>query len=102
VRASHYRRVEVTAAQPLCELLSAALGVVGVVEKTRRLFLYDHVRIHLDDVDGLGSFVELEAVLPEGSDVPAGDEVLDRVISALRLGERPSIGGGYLELLNAS
>ena len=43
------------------DALDAALGTLVVVDKRRRLLLYENVRIHLDEVDGLGSFVELEA-----------------------------------------
>ena len=63
IRVSRYRRVAVAAPAETLELLAAALGVSGVVEKERRLFLYRNVRIHLDEVEHLGTFVELEAVL---------------------------------------
>ena len=55
------------------ESLEAALGVTCVVEKERRLFLFENVRIHLDDVAHLGCFVELESVLasPEGVETDA-------------------------------
>ena len=39
------------------------------VEKRRRLLMWDTVRIHLDEVTGLGSFLELEAVAAAGSDL---------------------------------
>ena len=60
-RTSEYRLVPVGEADALREALDAALGTLAVVEKRRRLLLWDGVRIHLDDVDGLGTFVELEA-----------------------------------------
>lgn len=44
----------------LKEVLAGALGVSGSVKKTRYLFLYHQTRIHIDEVVGLGSFVELE------------------------------------------
>jgi len=49
--------------------LDERLGTTADVLKTRGLLLWRGVRIHLDDVDGLGTFVELEAVVG-----PAGDE----------------------------
>jgi adenylate cyclase class IV len=92
VRESRYERVPVDPA--LGALLAQALGVAGVVEKTRRLFLHEHVRIHLDEVEGLGSFVELEAVLPTAS-----GESLERVAVALSFDRREPVTGSYLDLL---
>jgi predicted adenylyl cyclase CyaB len=48
-------------------LFKGLLGVEGVVEKTRDLFLLGNVRIHLDQVRGLGNFLEFEAVMPKDS-----------------------------------
>lgn len=46
-------------------LLEAALGVRGWVVKTRQVFVRDHIRLHLDQVEGVGSFLELEVAVPE-------------------------------------
>ena len=43
------------------QLLAKALGIKVVVEKNRKIFFIDNVKIHLDEVPGLGSFVEIEA-----------------------------------------
>ena len=102
VRPSRYWRIAVPSPEPLRELLCAALGVLGVVEKTRQLFWFRHVRIHVDSVDGLGSFIELEAVQPDGAEIPACDEALAEVMTALRCDDRPLIGDGYLDLLQAA
>ena len=40
--------------------LGLALGVRGVVKKTRRLIMIGQTRVHIDDVEGLGTFMELE------------------------------------------
>jgi adenylate cyclase class 2 len=92
VRESRYERVPADPA--LGQVLALALGPVGVVDKRRRLFLHRGVRIHLDEVAGLGTFVELEAVLPE-----ATEEALGEVMGALGFDERETIAGGYLELV---
>ena len=71
--------------------------------KRRRLFIYRNVRIHLDEVEGLGSFVELESVLEEAgreSDAEAG--ALAAVVQALDLGGREAIAVGYAELARRS
>jgi predicted adenylyl cyclase CyaB len=48
-------------------VLAAALGVLVVVDKRREVYLVDNVRIHLDEVEGLGTFVEVEAVDADGT-----------------------------------
>ena len=50
---------ELSIVKPLLEQL---LGVIGVIDKQREVFLLDNVRVHLDHVVNLGSFIEFEAV----------------------------------------
>jgi homotetrameric cytidine deaminase len=93
-RASDYRVVPVRDADALRDALAAALGAPVVVEKRRRLLVKDGVRIHLDRVDGLGDFVELEAVAPE-----AGEEELERVRAALEIEDGALVAESYSDLL---
>ncbi len=48
-------------------LLTAALGVRVVVDKRREIYFIDNVKFHLDRVEGLGAFVEIEAIDEDGS-----------------------------------
>src|SRR5215210_3463673 len=61
-RVSSYRLVPVPEPEPLRAALAAASGVSVVVVNRRRLLRWETVRIQLDDVEGLGAFLELEAV----------------------------------------
>ena len=61
-RRSDYVVIPVPEAERTKALLSELLGVHRVVRKRREIALYQNVRIHLDRVEGLGDFVELEAV----------------------------------------
>ncbi len=63
-RGSDYVVVPVDAG-PLHEALASTLGVIGVVRKTRLLYIHDNVRIHIDRVEGLGAFIEFEAVVDD-------------------------------------
>ncbi len=67
-RWSEYRVVPVEDPASLKALLTEILGLHRVVEKEREIFLYENVRIHLDQVTGLGTFLELEAVADSNSD----------------------------------
>jgi homotetrameric cytidine deaminase len=83
----------------LAEALEAALGTVVVVAKRRRLFLWEGVRIHLDDVDGLGTFVELEGVLPDAGDEATVRSKLARLKAALAIADEALVAVGYADLL---
>ena len=70
-RESRYRLVPVGDPAGLKDALSDALGVLVVVEKSRRLLIWQNTRIHLDQVRDLGSFIEIEAVADPASDLSA-------------------------------
>jgi predicted adenylyl cyclase CyaB len=73
-RASDYQIVPIADGELLKQALANTLGVQVVIDKTRELFLYRNVRIHLDQVHELGTFVEFEAVLDESTDDAKGHE----------------------------
>ncbi len=98
-RASSYRRVRVAAAAELREALDAALGTLVVVTKRRRLLLRDNVRIHLDEVDGVGSFIELEAVAGPESDLAAEQAQVAELLEQLEIGDDAVVGESYSDLL---
>jgi homotetrameric cytidine deaminase len=83
----------------LAEALDAALGTLVTVSKRRRLFLWEGVRIHLDDVDGLGSFVEFEAVLPDAGDLAAARSKVARLRRELEIADDALVAVGYADLL---
>jgi homotetrameric cytidine deaminase len=72
-RTSAYHLVDVPDPSALTAALDASLGTVVVVEKFRRLLLWENVRIHLDEVASLGTFVELEAVVGAGGSGSSDD-----------------------------
>jgi homotetrameric cytidine deaminase len=96
-RTSAYRIAEVADTDALREALDAALGTRVVVDKRRHLLLYENVRIHLDEVDGLGAFVELEGVAAPDSDLAREHELVERLRGQLGLGEAVPVS--YSDLL---
>lgn len=81
--------------------LAAAIGVRVVVTKRRRLFLWRDVRIHLDDVEQLGRFIELEAVAPSDSDLTHEYQLIAELRDALTITDERLVAVGYAEQLRA-
>jgi adenylate cyclase class IV len=98
-RVSSYRVVPVFDPIALADALADVLGIRVVVEKARRLLLYENVRIHLDRVTDLGDFVELEAVVT-GPGGPAAEEPkVTRLRRALGIADDRLVARGYADLL---
>ena len=76
-----------------------ALGVSGTVRKRRTLFLAGNTRIHLDEVEGLGDFMELEVVLAEGESVEEGQAIAYRLMAQLGVEKEKLLTGAYLDML---
>ena len=87
---SRYHLATVQDPAALGAVLAAALGVRGIVRKRRRLYLIGRTRVHLDQVEGLGSFIELEVVLGEGETFSRGEAVAAEWIFLLKLKPRES------------
>jgi adenylate cyclase class IV len=93
-----------TAAQPsgdaLKSMLTAALGVRAVVRKRRTLLLLDTTRMHLDNVDDLGWFLEFEVPV-KAEDEAAAAERLEMLLRELRFTWEDGIRASYLDLITA-
>jgi len=98
-KSSEYVLTQVEDAAAIKETLGRALGVLGRVEKHRRLYMYGQTRIHLDDVSGLGSFVELEVVLEEGQNSEDGIKIAENIMKKLGIRQEDLIPGAYMDLL---
>jgi predicted adenylyl cyclase CyaB len=83
----------------LRHLLGTALGETVVVKKTRHVYLVGQTRIHLDDVEGLGSFLELEVVLRPGQDPSEGRAIAQELMEALGVTARDLVPCAYADLL---
>ena len=97
-RASDYVRVPVPDPAALREALARACGAAGRVRKQRWLLMAGATRIHLDRVEGLGDFIELEVVLVDGQTDACGSAVAEALMQSLGLAGAERIAGAYLDL----
>jgi predicted adenylyl cyclase CyaB len=96
---SFYLISPTTTPDTLRESLSLAYGQMGRVQKTRALFLIGRTRIHLDRVEGLGEFLELEVVLENDEGTETGEAIAHALMEKLGIQPHQLIEGAYIDLL---
>lgn len=101
-KASDYVRVPLADGAACREALARGLGLLGRVRKQRSVLMAGRTRIHLDAVEGLGDFMELEVVLREGEPDADGVAEAEALMQALGLAQAPRVAGAYLDLLAAA
>ena len=99
---SFYVRSATSAPGTLRQSLALAYGEAGIVVKQRTLFLVGRTRVHLDRVQGLGHFVELEVVLGENEPFETGTAEAHDLMSRLGIDALQLIEGAYVDLLGES
>jgi adenylate cyclase class IV len=98
-KTSDYVRVPAPDPVALREALARGCGLLGRVKKRRWLLLAGATRIHIDRVEGLGDYMELEVVMREDQTDAEGVAVAEHLMQALGLAAAPRIAGAYLDLL---
>lgn len=98
LRTSSYQICPISNGAELKSVLVSALGLQRRVAKTRSLYLLGRTRIHLDEVEGLGSFLELEVVLEPGEFEEVGVREAEDLLRRLGLEMEPRIPGSYADL----
>ena len=99
-KASYYTRSPVTNPEAMHSLLATALTTRGIVTKERHVYIVGRTRIHLDRVDGLGDFVELEVVLAQDDDEEGGETEAHEVFAKLGVPESDLVAVAYVDMLN--
>ena len=98
-KGSNYHVIHVIDGAELRRLLADGLGVLAEVHKRRTVYLWRNVRIHLDEVERLGSFVELEAIVDESCDEPSARTKIDHLCEALDIQPDRFVDVSYSDLL---
>ncbi|MFY9648140.1 MAG: class IV adenylate cyclase [Terriglobales bacterium] len=98
-RRSRYVIARTSDPYSLLEILSKSLAKTGVVKKTRKLYRIGQTRVHLDRVEGLGDFLELEVVLRREQNEKEGATIVEIMLAALGISEDQLIAEAYVDLL---
>ncbi len=97
---SEYRITPTDDPEGLRAVLGDALDVTGRVRKQRELYLAGRTRIHLDRVEGLGDFIELEVVLSDGESSGTGEAEARFLMEQLHIKEEDLVEVAYVDLLS--
>lgn len=99
---SQYMKTPFEDASEIEAILSIALGVRGTVRKRRDLYRIGQTRVHVDDVDGLGSFLELEVELSGGQSPEQGEAIALELMHKLGVKRDDLVAEAYIDLLEAA
>ena len=98
-KTSHYSLAPTSDPTGLRHVLATAYGEKAVVRKIRHLYLVGRTRIHIDRVEGLGDFLELEVVLAEGDSTAEGEAEAHQLMKPLGVTPADLIADAYVDLL---
>lgn len=96
-RFSTYHTLPVENPAEFRAFMASSLGMLVEVHKSRELWLYKNARIHLDEVEGLGTFLEIEVIV-DRSDVQA-KQLMDQLVVCFELNKKNYIKSSYSDLL---
>jgi len=100
-KTSEYYISETNEPDRLLQVLEKAYGIYGVVKKTRKLFIIGRTRIHIDQVENLGNFLEFEVVLKENENPGIGKTEAHRLMDQFGLKDNNLIECAYIDLIKS-
>ena len=97
-RLSEYEVLEIANTEKFLRIASKIFQTEVTVKKIRKLYIFGSTRIHLDQVEGLGNFIELETVLEPDIPLEASREEHEYLLDSLGLTEKTTAPQSYREL----
>lgn len=96
-RWSDYEVVKLSDSANLKNLFAKALGVKVIVEKRRKVYIFKNARIHIDNVSGLGNFIEFEVIY--NGDEKQSEDLMKFLINKFDIKQEDFIKVSYSDLL---
>lgn len=94
---SQFNVLDVSEPTKLNQMLQSSLGILGEVKKTRFLFLHEQTRIHLDRVDGLGTFLEFEVCLKPEETIEHGTNIANELRKTFEIDDGDLLTKAYMD-----
>ncbi len=86
-------------AAAVLDILRRTFPVLAEVRKTREIYRFQGVQIHLDTVDGLGKFLEFEKVVSGEADEKEGREQLESLRRYFQVADEDVMASSYSDLV---
>jgi len=83
-------------------VLGNNLGVKAIVKKRRRVFLLENTRIHIDEAEGLGDFLEFEVVFGEDTTPDGARKMVALLMDEFDIKDEDLVGRSYCDLLEGT
>ena len=96
---SDYHTTETNDGSGLKSVLTKAYGIRAIVKKERSLYMSGRTRLHFDQVENLGNFIELEVVLSNEDSIEGGEAEAHDLMSKLNIQAHDLIDVAYVDLL---
>lgn len=100
-RRSTYEVFKTEVPLDLESVLQRALNTIGCVKKRRSVYTIGQIRIHVDEVENLGDFLEIEVGLADGQPDADGEKVTAALLREFGISPTDIVGVAYLDLLLA-
>lgn len=94
---SEFNVLDVSEPLKLDQMLQSSLGILGEVKKARFLFVHEQTRIHLDRVDGLGTFLEFEVCLKPEETIEHGTNVANELRKTFEIDDGDLLAQAYMD-----
>lgn len=101
-RRSDYRIATTPNAHVLLEILRCSLTETGTVKKIRALYLVGQTRVHIDQVEGLGDFLEIEVVMKPGQSDAAAQHIAHDLMNEFGITQNELLSSAYIDLRGAA
>ena len=98
-RESNYHILKVKESEQIKEILTGTIGLLTVVKKNRKLYIYENIRIHLDKVEKLGNFLEFEGVINSPGEISGTKKRLKYLMKYFGIKKKSLVKYSYSDMI---